>query len=115
MMGVARQFGDVVRFACEQGYRMFGEAELLCDHAGSWNYAPPSCHREYRVSASATEAPWPPSIHPLVESPTRVLTPVTSRRADTLPRASHRRRRTFWAPWLPRSGGWPERVALLLV
>ena len=46
MMGVARQFGDVVRFACEQGYRMFGEAELLCDHAGSWNYAPPSCHRE---------------------------------------------------------------------
>ena len=49
MMGVARQFGDVVRFACEQGYRMFGEAELLCDHAGSWNYAPPSCHREYRA------------------------------------------------------------------
>ena len=43
MMGVGRQFGDIVRFACEPGFRMFGEQELLCLQSGQWNFPPPSC------------------------------------------------------------------------
>jgi len=45
MMGVGRQFRDVVRFACEQGYKMFGVQEVLCTHSGKWNLPAPSCHR----------------------------------------------------------------------
>ena len=47
MMGVGRQFGDVVRFACEQGYKMFGVQEVLCTHSGKWNLPAPSCHRRF--------------------------------------------------------------------
>ena len=43
MMGVGTQFGDIVRFSCEQGYRMFGKREILCTQGGTWNYQPPSC------------------------------------------------------------------------
>jgi len=45
MMGVGRQFGDVVRFACEQGYKMFGVQEVICTESGQWNLPAPSCHR----------------------------------------------------------------------
>jgi len=45
MMGVGRQFRDVVRFACEQGYKMFGVQEVQCTHTGQWNKPAPSCHR----------------------------------------------------------------------
>ena len=45
MMGVGRQFGDVVRFACEEGHRMFGEREVSCLAAGEWDGPPPACHR----------------------------------------------------------------------
>ena len=45
MMGVGRQFGDIVRFACQQGHRLFGEQELVCGPQGAWSDNPPSCHR----------------------------------------------------------------------
>ena len=44
MMGVGRQFGDVVRFACEQGFKMFGVQEVICTQTGQWNLPAPSCH-----------------------------------------------------------------------
>ena len=47
MMGVGRQYNDVVRFACQPGYRMFGQQELFCTHSGNWNYPPPTCHSKY--------------------------------------------------------------------
>ena len=47
MMGVGRQYGDVVRFACEQGYKMFGVQEVLCQQTGLWNLPAPSCHSKY--------------------------------------------------------------------
>ena len=45
MMGVGRQFGDIVRFACQQGHRLFGEQELVCGPDGAWSNNPPACHR----------------------------------------------------------------------
>ena len=45
MMGVGRQFGDIVRFACQQGHRLFGEQELVCGPQGAWSNNPPACHR----------------------------------------------------------------------
>ena len=44
-MGVGRQFGDIVRFACQQGHRLFGEQELVCGPQGAWSNNPPACHR----------------------------------------------------------------------
>ena len=45
MMGVARQFGDIVRFACQQGHRLFGAQELVCEADGAWSGPAPACHR----------------------------------------------------------------------
>ena len=49
MMGVGRQYGDIVRFACEQGYKMFGVQELLCTRHGTWNAPTPTCHSKIFV------------------------------------------------------------------
>ena len=48
MMGVGRQWGDAVRFSCQEGFRMFGEPEIQCLASGEWNRAPPSCHSEFQ-------------------------------------------------------------------
>jgi len=45
MMGVCRQFGDVVRFACQQGHRLFGSQDLVCEAGGAWSGSVPACHR----------------------------------------------------------------------
>lgn len=45
MMGVGRQFGDVVRFACQQGHRLFGSQEVVCGARGDWSGPVPRCHR----------------------------------------------------------------------
>ena len=54
MMGVGRQFGDVVRFTCEQGYRLFGQAEITCQGSGQWDSLIPSCHSRITVLLYST-------------------------------------------------------------
>ena len=44
-VGSAHQFGDTVRFFCQQGRRLFGSAEVVCNASGAWSAPPPVCHR----------------------------------------------------------------------
>ena len=44
-VGSAHQFGDSVRFFCQQGHRLFGSADVACSASGTWSAPPPMCHR----------------------------------------------------------------------
>ena len=36
-------YGSVVTYACEDGYKLIGGAERVCGHAGKWSGQPPLC------------------------------------------------------------------------
>ena len=40
-------YGSTVRYSCEKGYMIYGEAERTCSYNGKWTGAEPTCKREY--------------------------------------------------------------------
>lgn len=45
-MGVGTQYGDQVRFRCQQGHVLHGEALVTCQASGEWSTLTPTCQRE---------------------------------------------------------------------
>ena len=39
--------GDVVSYNCNDGYTMYGEANITCQSSGMWSSEPPKCEGEY--------------------------------------------------------------------
>lgn len=37
--------GAVAKFSCNQGYRLIGEASIICHNSGQWSRAKPSCRK----------------------------------------------------------------------
>ena len=37
------QLGQIAIFRCDHGYRLVGQASLVCETGGQWNNAPPAC------------------------------------------------------------------------
>ena len=37
--------GAVVTFSCSHGYRLIGEASIICHNSGQWSRAKPSCRK----------------------------------------------------------------------
>ncbi|XP_045583570.2 sushi, von Willebrand factor type A, EGF and pentraxin domain-containing protein 1 isoform X3 [Procambarus clarkii] len=42
-MGVGTLYGDKVKFACERGHVLRGDAQIHCDHTGTWSATTPYC------------------------------------------------------------------------
>lgn len=49
-MGVGSQYGDQVRFKCDQGYVLQGETHITCLASGEWSSITPTCQREFDSS-----------------------------------------------------------------
>lgn len=45
-MGIGTQYGEEVRFRCEEGYFLQGEALISCQASGEWSALTPTCRRE---------------------------------------------------------------------
>ncbi|KAG7158260.1 Sushi, von Willebrand factor type A, EGF and pentraxin domain-containing protein 1-like 3 [Homarus americanus] len=56
-MGVGTLYEDRVKFACEKGYVMNGEAHIYCDASGTWSSATPRCE-----PSVCGRAPVPPNV-----------------------------------------------------
>ncbi|XP_068228821.1 sushi, von Willebrand factor type A, EGF and pentraxin domain-containing protein 1-like isoform X2 [Palaemon carinicauda] len=65
VMGVGTKFGEKVKFACEKGYEIEGEAQAECLATGNWSAAMPTCK-----PVSCGDPPSPPNTQPIISSPT---------------------------------------------
>ncbi|KAI1303707.1 Fibropellin-1 [Halotydeus destructor] len=45
LSGTGRNFGTIIRFECEPGYRRTGVPTVLCESVGDWSGPPPTCDR----------------------------------------------------------------------
>lgn len=43
VMGIGRQYGDRIRYACRTGYKLNGQSESLCQADGNWSAPVPDC------------------------------------------------------------------------
>jgi len=55
MMGVGKQSGDIIRFACEEGYNLSGFQEIKCQKDGIWDHETPTCQRVWCASPNLGE------------------------------------------------------------
>jgi len=95
MMGVGKQWRDIIRFSCEEGYRMFGSSEIECLHTGTWSSPPPSCHRVWcEVPVAGSGQLLPTSLAGSVNLPSTSLQPSFPHRSriQLTCRAGHRQR-----------------------
>lgn len=46
VMGASTLYGDRVKFGCEKGYFLRGEAKAICNESGVWSAQVPACERE---------------------------------------------------------------------
>ena len=48
MLNGTRHHKSIVRYQCEENYKLIGRSELECDIDERWNGPPPRCEREFK-------------------------------------------------------------------